>query len=231
LAPVTTYTYTVGAYDAAGNLSAQSQGASVVIPAVSLGNYATTFPATENPIFESGNWINGGTVGLDWANVRTTPGFAYSASGLPSQYGDPTAVLAGTWGPTQTVSVVVRIGTMPSGGQAEVELRLRSSISAHSCTGYEFNYSLFGDYFQIVRWNGPLGSYALLDSRAAPRALVTGDVIMAKAVGSMLSFYFNGTLLLALTDSTFTSGSPGIGFYPNSSTLNWGFSSFSATSN
>ena len=32
--------------------------------------YTTTFPLTENPISQSGHWINGGTVGFDWCNVR-----------------------------------------------------------------------------------------------------------------------------------------------------------------
>jgi chitodextrinase len=204
-------------------------GPPLIPAALTGGSYTTTFPNTENPISESGNWINGGTVGLDWANIRTTPGFAYSASGLPSTYGDPTAVLAGTWGPNQTASAVVKINSAPSGGQAEVELRLRSSISAHRCTGYEFLWSVFGDYCQIVRWNGPLGSFSVLDGRGLPRALRNGDVVMAKAVGSTLSIYFNGALQFSVTDGTFATGSPGIGFYPNSSGLEWGFSSFTAS--
>jgi hypothetical protein len=36
----------------------------------------TNFPLTEDPISEGGNWIGGGTTGLDWNNVQTTPGFA-----------------------------------------------------------------------------------------------------------------------------------------------------------
>ena len=31
----------------------------------SQGTYTTNFPLTENPILENGNWINGGTTGLD----------------------------------------------------------------------------------------------------------------------------------------------------------------------
>ena len=119
---------------------------------------------------------------------------------------------------------------IPSGGEAEVELRLRSSISAHRCTGYEFLYSLFGSYWQIVRWNGPLGNFTYIGSSGSGRALVTGDVLRATVTNSTFYFYLNGSLLGTATDTTFTSGSPGIGFYPHSSTLNWGFSSFSATS-
>jgi hypothetical protein len=39
--------------------------------------YSTRFPRAENPVFEGGTWINGETAGVDWANVRTTPGLAF----------------------------------------------------------------------------------------------------------------------------------------------------------
>jgi PKD repeat protein len=198
---------------------------------VTAKTYTTSFPLIENPILEGGNWINGGTVGLDWGNIRTTPGLAYSASGVPSLYGDPTAVLSGTWGPTQVVSAVVSLPSMPNGGNAEVELRLRSSISAHSNTGYEFNYSIYGNYAQIVGWNGALGSFTYIGSVIPPRALQTGDVLKATITNSTMYFYLNNALLTTARDSTFAGGNPGIGFYPdnNSGGLSWGFSSFTAS--
>jgi chitodextrinase len=227
----TNYTYSVAAFDAAGNLSVPSAGVSATTLALPLGDYTTTFPLTENPISENGSWINGGTVGLDWGNIKTTSGHAWPTS-MPSQYGDPTAVLAGTWGPTQMISAVVDLVNRPTGGDAEVELRLRSSITSHSCSGYEFLYSVYGSYAQIVRWNGPLGSYNYLNQNMPnPGALITGDVLTATITNSTMYFFKNGNLLGTATDSTFSGGSPGIGFYPNQvSTLNWGFSSFSATS-
>ena len=39
--------------------------------------YTTNFPLMENPISEGGNWVNGQAVGLDWTDIRTTPGFAF----------------------------------------------------------------------------------------------------------------------------------------------------------
>ena len=50
------------------------------VPEAAARTYTTNFPLTENPISEAGNWINGGTVGLDWTNVSTTPGLASAAS-------------------------------------------------------------------------------------------------------------------------------------------------------
>src|SRR5260221_14050462 len=46
-------------------------------PAETHGPYTTTFSRAENPISEGGKWRNGQTDGLDWTDVRTTPGFAF----------------------------------------------------------------------------------------------------------------------------------------------------------
>ena len=77
-------------------------------PAIAA-TYSTTFPAAENPISEGGNWINGGAVGLDWANVQTTPSLAFGTqSGSSGQYDDSTALLTGTWNPDHTAEATVR---------------------------------------------------------------------------------------------------------------------------
>ena len=75
--------------------------------------YSTTFPATENPICEGSpcNWTGGGAAGGNlWGNVQTKPGLAFGVS-EPTQYGDPTAVLAGTWGDNQTVQGTVKVSS------------------------------------------------------------------------------------------------------------------------
>jgi hypothetical protein len=40
--------------------------------------YSTRFPLVGNPISEGGNGVHGETIGVDWADVRTTPGFAFA---------------------------------------------------------------------------------------------------------------------------------------------------------
>src|SRR5689334_20640078 len=62
--------------------------------------YSTAFPNTENPISEGGSWLSGKATGIDFSDVRTTPGRAFgtqggSASGA-STYADSTAILTGT---------------------------------------------------------------------------------------------------------------------------------------
>jgi hypothetical protein len=166
----------------------------------------------------------------------------------PTKFGDPTAVLAGTWGPTQTVTATVKINKTPTHGCChEVELRLRTTISSKSIFGYEAYCSVTPDqkYCHIARWNGPNGSYWNFETGSSAIYLVDGDVIKATAEGTnptVITLYRNGIQILQATDTgvagggfgaygPWTSGNPGIGFFDNYDD-NWkdfGFSSFHAT--
>jgi hypothetical protein len=101
--------------------------------------YSTLFPLTENPISEGSRWLNGQTDGGDWHDVSTTPGLAIGHQSGTS-YTDGTALLAGQWGPDQSAEAVVHTVNQKDSCYQEVELRLRSSLSAKSCTGYEISF-------------------------------------------------------------------------------------------
>ncbi|SRR5258706_1667962 len=196
--------------------------------------YTSKFPNAENPLSENGAWINGGTVGLDWHDCRTTPAFAFGTEPATINYDDSTCLVTGTWGADQTVEVTIH--TVSPGAHAtfeEVEVRLRSKISAHVNTGYEVNCSVKpGDpYMQIVRWNGALGDFTQLNGSNV--GCVDGDVLKATISGSKITAYKNGKAIITVTDTKFTTGLPGMGFYiqSGSSSANddFGASSFMAT--
>ena len=204
-------------------------------------SYATNFPLTENPISEGGKWVNGGTTGLDWTNIRTTASVkAYgTSSGVNRGYDDSTAVLQGyaTWGKNQSATGVVYLSSATTAYDQEVELRLNTTIAAHSITGYECNYSTHTDgtqYSQIVRWNGALGNFTPLGSLATgiPQ-LANGDTLTCQNVNGVITMYRNGAVINSVTDTTYTGGSPGIGTDLDnngaSTNGNFGFSSFSAS--
>ena len=213
-----------------GLAAATSAAFTVAAPAVGAHTYTTNFPLTENPISEGGRWINGGTVGLDWGNVRTAGGLAYGAN-LPQTYADPTAILSGAWLSDQSVQGTVYWGNPTLAAGPAVELHLRMTVGAHSITGYEctFGRSSTDTYLLIVRWNGALGNFTILlnTHHASNYAVVTGDVVKATIVGSTIRVYRNGVLMGQATDNTFTGGSPGIGFGSVENT--YGFRSFTAT--
>jgi hypothetical protein len=199
--------------------------------------YTTNFPLTENPLSEGGNWINGQQAGLAWKNMRSTGGFVFgtqNGSGGPP-YDDSTAIVSGTWGPDQTVQATVRTVNQRNDAYQEVELRLRTTLSPNVNSGYEILFRCTHDgsqYQQIVRFNGPLNSYTYLSDIRGGRGLYDGDVIKATMIGSVITVYQNGTQIAQVSDSTFTSGSPGIGHWlrgPADGVDDYGFTSFSAS--
>jgi hypothetical protein len=207
------------------------------------GPYSTNFSRVENPISEGGLWLNGQTDGLDWTNVRTTTGFAFGTEiggnrPDPQKYDDSTALLKGTWGPNQTVQATVRSRNPNQDGKVweEVELRLRSAISPHSCTGYEVMFrcsKIPKAYCNIARWEGPLGKFTMLkEMGGAEYGVKDGDVVKASMIGKTLTVYINGVQKVQLSDDKFAHGNPGIGYFLDGATGligDYGFSSFMAT--
>lgn len=204
--------------------------------------YTTNFSLTENPMSEGGMWINGQTAGLDWKNFRTSGGIAFGTqdgTGGPP-YDDSTAVVSGAWGPNQTVQATVHSVNQQTGNvYEEVEIRLRTTITAHNMLGYEIMWRVNHDgtqYHQIGGNLGPINSNipALIDLRAQNgyRGIFDGDVVKASIVGNVITSYINGVQIAQVTDSHFSSGSPGVGHWlhgPGNLVGDYGFTDFVAT--
>lgn len=211
-------------------------------------SYTSSFAATENPIAESSRWVNGLATGLDWTNVRTTPGKAFGTQTGTVNFDDSIAILGGlsSWDAIQVVRATV-FATNPISSAdftahpdlaQEVELLLRFSLAGHSATGYEITYSVNpqNPYVQINRWNGTLGGFTLLATAVAPPIIGAGDQLKATICGKHICCYVNDVLVLAFDDTTYASGKPGIGFYWHSTSgvgtyapSDFGFSSMSAS--
>ena len=166
------------------------------------------------------------------------PGLAFGKQPgtSPGVYDDSIALLTGNWGPNQTVQATVRTVNQNDNIFEELELRLRSTVTANSSTGYECMFSARSStnaYVQIVRWNGPFGDFTLLDGRGgSSMALHDGDTIACTISGSTITAYINGVQKLQVVDSTYSSGNPGIGAYlQNATGVNgdYGFTSFTAS--
>jgi hypothetical protein len=222
----------------AAGLSSATSAAFAVLP-VSGRTYTTSFPLTENPISEGANWVNGGTVGLDWTDVSTTPGVAIGNQ-VGANFTDATAVLTGAWGPNQQATATVFSVNQNDACNQEVELRLRSAISPKVNTGYEISYKASqtsAAYLIVVRWNGALSDFTYLFSQSgAQYGVTTGDVVSASIAGNVIRVYKNGVQMAQVTDNTFSAGAPGMGFNLDTAPSgcagtngNYGFTSFAAT--
>jgi len=199
------------------------------------GAYTTRFALAESPISEHGLWESG-RAAFDWADVSTIPGRAFGLESGVTGYDDATALLTGTWGPDQTAEATVFTSHQNDKLWEEVELRLRSDFSVHVATGYEILFKCSKSnqaYHDIVRWDGPLGKFTYLSHKeGAEYGVADGDVVKATIVGNVITVFKNGVKMAQVTDATFTTGRPGIGFFLQGGTgtnRDYGFTSFSAT--
>jgi hypothetical protein len=218
-------------------------------------SYRTSFERDENPISEGGMWLNGKKDGVDWADVISKNGGAYGSvtrmavaerrveqgnldpssgegSAPEGDYDDPTAVLAGAWGKNQHAKGKVFSRKPTEEYFQEVELRLRSAIAPHLCTGYEvFFRCLKTDegYAEIVRWNGKVGDFTSLKKLVgAQYGVQEGDEVEATIHGNLLKGFINGVEVISATDDAFNTGSPGIGFnfFVGNTNVDHGFTYF-----
>jgi hypothetical protein len=207
------------------------------LPGSEARTYTTAFPGTESSISENGSWQNGKSTGLDWADVSTVPGLAFGSQSGSDGYDDSTALLEGTWGPDQAATATLYSRNQKGGSvYEEVEIRLRSSLSPRKCTGYEILFRCLkgsDSYVQIVRWNGPLGSFTYLaDQKGSKCGISNGDTVKATIIGNVITAYINNVPVAQATDDTYASGNPGMGFFlQGASAVNrdYGFSSFTAS--
>jgi hypothetical protein len=215
-----------------------------VVP--SGNSYTTGFAGgDENPLNEGGRWFNGAADGIDWGNMRIVGGKAVGT--IATTFHDNTGILKGVWAPNQRAQATIFKGSPNNTFAPEAELRLRSSISAHDCHGYEIGYSLRGgsdSYLIIVRWNGPVGSpdgftYILSADQANGVAYEVGDgaVISASIVGNIITTSVDGVQKASVdvrgAGPAWTDGAPGIGTNGDTGGLatigEYGFRAFSAT--
>lgn len=202
-------------------------------------SYRTRFLFDEDPLSEGGIWLNGRKDGIDWIDVIARNGVAYGAvsrmsvaeqrveqgnldpaaaagSAPVGDYDDPTAILAGPWGPNQHARARVFSRNQTEEYFQEVEIRLRSTMAPHRCAGYEVFFRCLkteSAYAEIVRWNGARGDFTSLAKLSGSQYGVRdGDLIEASIFGNVLRGFINGMLVMEAVDDAFAEGSPGIGF-------------------
>jgi hypothetical protein len=188
---------------------------------LAASSFFTTFPLTENPLSESGKWLNGATDGIVWQDFKTLNSLAcagHTSSTSPPPYDDAIAQLK-----TSAIAlpvnhyiqgVVKRAGGYNPAGTHELGLFVRMTITANNVTGYEIYVSTSASH-TLVRWNGALNDFTALASGniSAVTVPADGDIVRLEASGSRISFYQNGLLRTQVTDTNFATGQSGLQSY------------------
>lgn len=194
------------------------------VPPVAGFALPTTWPLTQNPI--NGSWTQGGTVGLDWQNTRSTggaPGIAYGV-GTSAGFDDCLSSVQGLFSTTKHYSqaTIHLIGGYTPPSSHEVGIWVGMTIAPHVMRGYEMNFQ-FGQSVQPVRSNGALGDFdtaVFTTVSGAAFGVVHGDIVKSvydSTSGSpIITLYKNAVQQWQITDTTagkITTGSPGMSFF------------------
>lgn len=195
----------------------RSRGVAAVLPVIT-----TTFAATENPISESGRWVQNDVL---QTVVKTVNGSAYGtqSGGANAPYDDSEAEIAGFGNNYEVEGIIVKAAGLDSVNR-EVEILLRWSGNnvlrstafgdTHS-NGYEIAVQHEGAYMNLGRFKGanlagPISGFG---------TPVTGDKFRARIEGQRIRVWWNDVLQIDYTDNDsqlkVTTGNPGIGFFIN----------------
>jgi len=189
------------------------------------GTFLTTFDTPEAKLRGGGAWTRANN---PWTDMKVVNGVAYPSNGVTNSYDDSYAYLTQSFGNNYEVEGVIwRDPSLPSGAANEVSLLLRASDDSSNIRTYEMLWQAYGGQ-QIMRWNGPFGSFtslAVTELSYFNRPLRTGDVLKATAIGNVLTMYVNGVATYRASDSMFGVGQPGIGGFLrpgyNSTGIGW----------
>jgi hypothetical protein len=208
---------------------------------VLLRTYDTLFPLTQNPLSEGGQFVNGGTDGVSWADMRSDGVHGYGTQVThadPPTYDDSHAHLIG-YRPNHWCEGTLYINGSTTG--LEANLFIRQQITANNSRGWEINLYLGGPALHIVRWEGALASFTdLTPSGITTNCVFTnGAVWYAEVIGSTLTVMCNGVIvhqrdLTQDAGNYWATGNPGLGHYatqhfgPNAALANVGWSRWRA---
>lgn len=188
--------------------------------------YSTSFPATENPLSQSGIWTNGGVFdsGANKTNMQSA-GKAYGTmvSFNGTDYVDSCACLKGYGANHQVTATISNSGGF-SGFSLEVEILLRADITSAHIFTYETDCVFGSKSIALVRWDCTLASpnaFTVLRAGVANETpLNTGDQVRAKIVGTLVTVDykpFGGAFSNLFSYDTagdptkYGTGNPGIG--------------------
>lgn len=197
-----------------------------------ISGFSTNFPNVQSPL-TSTQFKLGSTDGLDWIDPEvTSAGRCVSSLTLEEKnngrYADCVAVLksssfANTANCWVEGTVYKAVGYTGNGGNHEIELHLRNTLTPHFCTTYEVLWGITG-YLAVVKWNGTYDSVngnftAILDpglgSMPTPN---DGDVLRAEISGTIITVKLNGSIVSGFSavdvGSDYSSGQCGLGFWP-----------------
>jgi hypothetical protein len=169
-------------------------------------------PGTENPLSDGGNW-----------NTLSGSG---ESGGLELVSGSIQPILPSTWGlmvwtgntfPNDQYAEAI-INDVASISYAAIHIMVRTTAGATGQNDYDFTATNGGYGSPLYTLNVVTNGSNVQLGAVVSMTLAYGDVIRLSVVGSTISLYQNGVLVTTRTDTTWTSGAPGLQMYNDQAT-------------
>lgn len=193
-----------------------------VVPAPTY--FSTSFPATENPLSESGAWVHRAAA---WQFMKSDAGFGQAAAYITEGLNDDNYArldLSVFKAPTDDYEITATVEKIGVAG-AEIELLARVQDTYTTIHCYELLVNTTG-FCELVRWNGAMGVYTEITETNTVLSTSAGDRVRMRVVGinPVVVTVFNAvaanpnswTQVFEYTDTDVTrkqSGQPGIGSF------------------
>ena len=113
----------------------------------------------------------------------------------------------------------IGVTSTPLSGGQWVAAAVRMQASGQNAYAGLYYWNFGSPELMLFKRSG--GAWAQLGSTYSSGVLAAGTQLEVSAVGSTISFLQNGVQRIAVTDSSFTGGAPGIMAYGNSTADNW----------
>lgn len=154
--------------------------------------------ANENPLSGGGNWAQSPTSSTPQLQLISNQATGITVGASNESYWTPS-----TFGPDSECYFTVPV-LMAAGNYVRLHHRVVNPASTSVRRGYMMQWENAANGCRIFKETAT-SAFTQLALAAAAR-IVAGDQIVFRAVGNVISVYQNGSLVLSVTDSSFTAG-------------------------
>lgn len=178
-----------------------------------MASASSSFVGTESPLSEGGAWT---ALTAYWQHMRKATGAAVDSAVLGN---DCAARYTGVTFTADHYSEIV-LTALPTGGQLFFQYALVRMSATASCYELTTAPDVGSNMLQLWKLDNTGAGTQIGANIALGSAMVAGDVARLEAIGTTLNVRYNGTIVRTATDTTLTTGQPGIGGWAQNSGSN-----------
>ena len=178
-----------------------------------MARASSSFSGTENPLSEGGVWT---ALTAYWQHVTKASGLKVDGAVLGN---DCAARYTGVTFTADHYSEITLAAT-PTGGQLFFQYALARMNTTAACYELTTAPDVSTTTIQLFKLDNTGAGTQIGTNITLGSAMAAGDVMRLECIGTTLNVRYNGTIVRTATDSTLTTGQPGVGAWAQNSGSN-----------